>query len=131
MVQSNLFKKEIKMMWIIYFAALAGNIAGLLLIFCVLTFFAGLIFGIIQYVDEKPALAKKVMTRTAIACIIMGIFVAIIPSKQTIYMMIGADAAINLSHTPEADKVRVLVNAGLDKAIASLNESSTETAQNN
>lgn len=45
------------------------------------------------------------------------------PSSKAIYMMAGLNTIQNTINTPEADKVRKLINLGLDKAIDKLNES--------
>lgn len=54
---------------------------------------------------------------------ILGLISILIPSKEAVYLMAGANVTQQLADTPEATKARKALNLGLDKIIMNLQES--------
>jgi hypothetical protein len=75
---------------------------------------------------EKAASAKKLFKTIAIVMCITAVFDIIIPSKKTIYLMIGGYAAESIYESPEAkafgNKVLNIVNNKLDEIEKSTKE---------
>ncbi len=67
----------------------------------------------------KKARAKKIITRMTWALVISSVLLVVIPSKKTIYVMLGAYAAQKLSENEDVKtiggKVYTIINSELDE----------------
>lgn len=140
------------LIWVVYMADIVENLPKFLLslagflgfVFFVLTI--ALIFTIIARItglcSEKVTQGLKEYSKTIIRVyVLLGIFytllggaAALVPKKETVYIMAGIKAADLALDTPIAKKTMVLVESKLDAAIANLKEEkekAVEKAVNN
>lgn len=97
---------------IIYLASLSQGLA-------VLCF----IIGGLGIVILPIAIHKNIWKKGFITCLILLLISIALPSRDTIYLMVGADGVEQVAQTPEAMKARQVLNLGLDKIINNLQES--------
>lgn len=110
------------------FVWLAGNVGSIkntlvlfvvgFLVLTVISFF--MMLNCEEYNDEKRM--KHLPEHTwwkwfAGISIFISLFTAIIPSKDTLYLMAGAYFGQQVIDSPEVDKVRAIINQQLDKAL--------------
>ena len=122
------------LVWLVYGISLLENMIPLLGTICLVSGF-GLIISIIYSMEMNPqhcdskielegkvikkARAKKIITRMTWALVISSVLLVVIPSKKTIYVMLGAYAAQKLSENEDVKtiggKVYTIINSELDE----------------
>ena len=71
--------------------------------------------------DEKINKIIKILLKICIPIyIFLLIITALLPNKETMYLMAGAKATEMLAATPEASKAREVIDLGLDKILVEL-----------
>ncbi len=123
-----------ELVWLVYGISLLENMVPLLGVICTVSGF-GLIISIIYSIEMNPqrydskielewkvikkARAKKIITRMTWALVISSVLLVVIPSKKTIYVMLGAYAAQKLSENEDVKtiggKVYTIINSELDE----------------
>ncbi len=123
-----------ELVWLVYGISLLENMVPLLGTICTVSGF-GLIISIIYSIEMNPqrydskielewkvikkARAKKIITRMTWALVISSVLLVVIPSKKTIYVMLGAYAAQKLSENEDVKtiggKVYTIINSELDE----------------
>lgn len=123
-----------ELVWLVYGISLLENMIPLLGFICTISGF-GLIFSIIYSIEMNPqrydskielewkvikkARAKKIITRMIWALVISSVLLVVIPSKKTIYVMLGAYATQKLPENEDVKtiggKVYTIINSELDE----------------
>jgi hypothetical protein len=123
-----------ELVWLVYGISLLENMIPLLGMICTVSV-VGLITSIIYSIEMNPqrydskielewkvikkARAKKIITRMTWALVISSVLLVVIPSKKTIYVMLGAYAAQKLSENEDVKtiggKVYTIINSELDE----------------
>ncbi len=123
-----------ELVWLVYGISLLENMIPLLGMICTVSV-VGLITSIIYSIEMNPqrydskielewkvikkARAKKIITRMTWARVISSVLLVVIPSKKTIYVMLGAYAAQKLSENEDVKtiggKVYTIINSELDE----------------
>jgi len=113
---------------IIYLASFASPLK---FVFCVLAVLSGVIclmfFGMAYdnnaYDNNEIQQTKDMFIRCAIISSFFTIMAILIPTTNTIYLMVGMGELHRIDATSEAAKARQVLNLGLDKMITKLQES--------
>lgn len=108
---------------IIYLAGLSGNIGTVLFTVGSIGLVA-ILFGLLMSVfmaleayDDKASGIRKwsfVQLRWIAPALVLAVF---FPTEQRVYMMVAADVSADAFNTPEAEKLRRLINEKLDEAL--------------
>lgn len=80
---------------------------------------AGIIVAVSHVNDNIRICAIKML----VCSFICAIIALLTPSKEAIYLMTGVTTVQEIAATPEANKVKKILNLGLDKMINNLQES--------
>lgn len=108
---------------LIYLASLAGGIKYILLVVVGVSAFSCLTAALFTYLDEGlsyggreegDSLKFLKQFRWILPLMVLAI---LIPSERTVYMMAAAEVSQDALATPEAAKLRRLINEKLDEAL--------------
>lgn len=102
----------------LYITDLLNNLDGIFIL-CVIFYFAALLIGGICTVEGESSFAKKVISKWWIVFLIC-LFSCFIPSKKTMYLMLGAQYLQNATLPSKVEKILELklddIIADFDKA---------------
>lgn len=105
---------------LIYLADIVGGLTGFLAILGLFTAIGGGI-ACVGTACEKQIKASKIAAAAATIGLLLVLSAVLIPSKQAIYMIFGAEVAQKVAATPEAQeiagKLLKLANSKLDEAL--------------
>jgi hypothetical protein len=73
-----------------------------------------------QQNQKLLTITKKYLKFVIISLIVNSVILIFIPSKSTIYLMIGISKVEDIINTPEASKVLRIINLELDKQLKNL-----------
>lgn len=119
--------------WLIYWADILPNLKGvttaLCLISVILTFPFLFVALNMVIVEEKSKRWFFLPTSSILALVIWVSIGAFIPSKETIYLMAGANTLPSIAESQEVRKVRTIINQKLDGLLDIEEEITEETNQ--
>lgn len=108
--------------WALYFIDVLSNFPGRLvggaLIITAVCAIALIPFGMINGEMEESGAPKKTFTSAVklwVALMVLVVFIAFIPSKQTMYMMLGVRATENFTQTEMGKKLEAYINGQMDE----------------
>ena len=101
------------LMWALYFIDVIDKLIGCL--------FAGVFIAVILVcmkaaIDNKQPTMRVIQSCTAIG-LFVGLMLSAIPSKDTMYLMLGVKTTDNVMQTDTGQRLQLLLNKKLDKYI--------------
>lgn len=107
-------------MWIVYLADVVGGISILFATTGLLIFF-GTFIAVVDLAEQKKTGIGKVLTLGGLAAFFFLTVSALIPSKQTVYLMAAAKVSQDIVESQDAkligDKMLTVINQELDALI--------------
>jgi hypothetical protein len=105
-------------LWLIdYLGSLPSNLIGACFFLFLLLLITLFVNGIIYEYEKEKRITRKQMTYFGVGLLFLPFLFSAIPSKQTMYLMLGVKTTENVMQTEFGKKIEQLVNQELDKLI--------------